>query len=204
MPESEPINSYSELYSTPSLLEGLRNQEADAWDRLYKIWKPLIYNYCIQPKRKLGPDDAEEITQAVLLRIFRGIAGFKRDGAGKRFRYWVWAIVRNEMIDFYKQKSKTQDAIGGSDFQAILESQPAFDEKDIEEHFSPQQILLQAMDLIKPTIKPHNWEAFELNYRDSLSYSEISEVQEREPKAVKQAVNRVRTLLKKMLEGQLD
>jgi hypothetical protein len=106
--------------TSSSLLAGLRNEDGEAWSRLVQIWTPLIYGYC--RKRGFGPDDAEDIVQTVLVKIFNGFSGFERDGVGKRFRYWVMAIVRNEIADFCRRNSHRPPAVGGSEFHLILQN----------------------------------------------------------------------------------
>ena len=189
--------------ATPlSLLEGMRNQDEAAWERLVEIWTPLILRYCL--RRRFSADDADDITQNTLVRIYSGLPGFHRDGAGKKLRYWIMAILRNEIATFCRKNSDQPRAAGGSDCQSILENLPDFEDPSSVDWCAPAQLLCRALEVIQSRIQPKNWEAFQLVEFQRLSNKEAGQKLGMTDDAVRQATSRIRKRLKAELQGMLD
>ena len=171
MPESERASanddSNTQDATASSLLAGLRNQEDSAWCRLVEMWTPLIYGHC--RRRGFVSEDADDITQCVFVRVYSGLPGFERDGLGKRFRYWIMAITRNEIADFCRRNSNAPRATGGSDCRVILENLPALSDESSGDWCQPAQLLSRALDVIQADFQPKNWQAFELVEFEKLS-----------------------------------
>ncbi len=184
-----------------SLLEGLRHNDSDAWARLVDLWTPLIWGYC--RRRGFTQQDAEEITQEVLTRIYKGLSGFERDGAGKRFRFWVMAIVRNEIADFCRRRNGSPAPVGGSDYRGILESIPESDETADSEQFELVKIVARVLEVIRADFQEKNWQAFELVEFRKLSNQEAGEQVGLTANAVRQATYRIRRRIQEELAGTL-
>ena len=61
-----------------SLVSALRRGSDRAWSQLAQIWGRTIYQFC--KSRNLKHEDCEEIVQAVLVKMYRYISQFERDG----------------------------------------------------------------------------------------------------------------------------
>lgn len=196
-----PSNSGSnvENSTSSSLLEGLRNQEGNAWCQLVEMWTPMIYGHC--RRRGFSAEDADDITQCVFARVYSGLPGFERDGVGRRFRYWIAAITRNEIADFCRRNKAAPRAAGGSDCRAILESLPALTDESSADWCQPALILSRALDVIQADFKPENWQAFELVQFKKFSNQEAGEQLGIAPGTVRQATFRIRQRLKETLQG---
>ena len=57
-------------------MERARLKEAEAWDKLVTLYGPLVYRWC--RRWGLQPKDAENVGQEVFLRVFQGLAAFRR------------------------------------------------------------------------------------------------------------------------------
>ncbi len=203
-PEQTPCNgdSGTDESTSSNLLNGLRHREDGAWCRLVEIWTPFIYGHC--RRRGFTPEDADDITQSVFVRVYRGLANFERDGAGKRFRYWIMAIARNEIADFCRRNGDKPQAAGGSDCHAILESLPALDDESSTDWCQPAQLLCRALEVIQGDFQPANWHAFQMIEFEKLPIREVAEKLEMNEGAVRQATFRIRKRLKAELEGMLE
>lgn len=202
-PEELSVNrSHSGEDTASSLLDGLRNDDANAWARLVDLWTPLIYGQC--RRRGLKPNDADDTTQNVLVRVYGGLSGFERDGAGKRFRYWIMAILRNEIAEFCRRGSKHPAAVGGSDYNNILNNISDVDEESQGDWCHPAKIVARALDVIKGDFKEMNWNAFQLVVFKHVSNQEAGERLGMTTNAVRQATFRIRQRLETELEGMLD
>ncbi len=195
------LNSPGEESTSPSLLDGLREEDADAWNRFARIWSPLIYQRC----RRLGchGEAARDISQNVLLSVLKGLAGFRRDGKSFRLRHWVQGIVRRQIANYYRQE-QGHSPVGGSDFQVVLANLPAEGEESSVDWFAPAQILARALDVVENDVEPHNWQAFRMIYFEGFSAKEAAESLGSTPGAVRQATLRIRKKLEAEVDAMLD
>jgi RNA polymerase sigma-70 factor (ECF subfamily) len=175
----------------PSLLEGMRSGDPVAWERLVDIWTPLVYDYC--RRRGFGASEAEDITQNVMLRIYRGVHRFQRDGHSKRLRYWVMAILRNEVAEFCRNNQAATAGNGGSELQEMLVglADPNTDGASDDDVCPPAMILARTLSVIRTDFEPHVWQAFELFKIQGLSARETAAQVEMTENGVRQAALRV-------------
>lgn len=185
-----------------SLLDGLRDEREDAWRRFVELWAPLIYASC--RRRGFSPDDADDISQSVLVRVYKGVSGFQRDGVGKRFRFWISGILRNEIADFCRHRAKLPPAAGGSDYQMILNAVSVAEEESESDCFSAAKLMSRTLELIRQDFQEKNWRAFELVEFEKLSNQEAGDKLGMSANSVRQATFRIRKRLREELEGLLD
>lgn len=173
-----------------SLLHGLREQDDDAWTRLVDMWTPLLFGFC--RSKGFSSVDADDIVQAVMIRVYRGLPKFCRDGKGKRFRFWILTILRNEIADFYKRKANGIGAVGGSDNQIHLGNLADSLKESDSDWFSPARIMTRLLDVIRHDFSEQNWRAFELVHLENHSNKEAAEKLGIKENAVRQATHRIR------------
>jgi RNA polymerase sigma-70 factor (ECF subfamily) len=90
--------------SSSSLLAAVRKQDPHAWLRLVAWIGPFILRWC--RGAHLQEADCDEVSSEVLLRIYRGLAAFRKDRPGDSFRGWVYAITRNCIADLLARHHK--------------------------------------------------------------------------------------------------
>ncbi len=195
---AEPQND-----DTPvSLLDGLRCADEGAWGRFVELWLPSIYGSC--RSRGFSPDDADEIAQSVMVRVYQGLPGFRRDGIGLRFRFWIMKILRNEIADYCRENSGRPIAVGGSEYRVLLHNMSAPESESDSDWFQPAKVVARALDVIKGDFQDKNWQAFELVEFENLSNQEVAERLGMSSNSVRQATFRIRQRLKLELDGMLD
>lgn len=73
--------------------------EQAEWIAAWRIARPQVLGYC---RRSLeNAADAEDVTQQVALRSWRGYAGFRKDAA---FTTWALTIARREVMRFFASR----------------------------------------------------------------------------------------------------
>lgn len=183
-----------------SLLQGMRDGAPEAWERIVDIWTPLLRNYC--QKKGFSATSADDITQNIMLRLYRGIQGFQRDGKGKRLRFWIMAITRNEVAEYCRRNAHHGIAMGGSEHQAQVALLVALDDNDADEEWcGPAVVLSRTMQVIKNDFKPNVWQAFELFKCNQLTAREAAERLNMTENAVRQASLRVCQRLKEEMDS---
>ena len=92
-----------DLETRPSLLVRVRDASDDeAWRRFVGVYGRLILAEC--RRRGLKWDDAEDVAQLVLTRVFRSLRSFDYRPDRGRFRDWLGTVVRNEVRRFQKRQ----------------------------------------------------------------------------------------------------
>ena len=99
-----------------SLLCDLRedNQRDEAWAVFHVRYRDVIFGWCL--RRGLLPDDAEDLTQDVLLKLFQQLPKYRHDPEQRQFRGWLKVVVNNTLIDFWRRQQRRSEspAIGGT------------------------------------------------------------------------------------------
>jgi RNA polymerase sigma factor (sigma-70 family) len=94
------------IYKTRvTLLEKLKDKYDDsAWTDFSLYYRNYLYN--IARRMRLNNDDANEIVQLVLLKVWNKLGGFHYDSEKGRFRGWLCRITGNEIRNFFRANRK--------------------------------------------------------------------------------------------------
>jgi RNA polymerase sigma-70 factor (ECF subfamily) len=143
------------------MLDGLRKNVPQQWDRFVKLCGPLVYEWC--RRASIQEADAADITQEVFKIVAEKIVAFRRDQPGDSFHGWLYGITRHRCQDFFRQSVNRAVAVGGSSFQQQLNH--TSEETDAENEpeclgSDRQRLYLRALDLIKTEFEPQTWQAF--------------------------------------------
>ena len=84
-------------------------------------------------RRVARPEDAEDLTQLVFLRIVEGINGLRDE---QRLTGWLYAMTRNAITDYYRAAARRRE-----DTVEMVPDQPLSDEPDSAEHELAQCLL---------------------------------------------------------------
>ena len=78
------------------LLRRAREGDSRAFDELIERTSPVVFAWM---SRAVGPDAAEDLTQEIYLRAFRGLSGYRGDAPA---RAWLAAIAHNAVKNRYR------------------------------------------------------------------------------------------------------
>src|SRR5437868_1770376 len=101
------------------LLERLKHAkpEAPEWRRLRDIYAPMIRHWLSRLPNL--HDEADDLTQEVLVVLFRELPSFERHRDGS-FRAWLRQITVNRVYAFWKARAKRPLAMGGPETDQLL------------------------------------------------------------------------------------
>jgi RNA polymerase sigma-70 factor (ECF subfamily) len=176
-----------------SLLVRLRADEADAWERLVKLYAPLVYHWC----RKLGlaERDAADVLQDVFQAVAANIAGFHRDRPGDTFRGWLRTIARHKVYDHFRRQGREPAAAGGTAAFHRLAQFPAETTDDDGElpadDDADRRLFRRALELIRSEFTERTWQAFWLVAVEGRSPADAGAELSMRPGAVRVAKSRV-------------
>lgn len=142
-----------------SLLERVRHQNQDAWNRLVYLYTPLIDHWC--HGWGIRATDADDIKQEVFQSVTTGLQSFRRDRPGDTFRGWLRVIAHRKVMDFCRRQQRQPSATGGSDAHRRLLQLPEPEDSDVRD--PPQEVLQlhhRALELVRTQFENHTWQAF--------------------------------------------
>jgi RNA polymerase sigma-70 factor (ECF subfamily) len=142
------------------LLERARSHDAAAWDRLVRLYSPLVERWCRQAT--LQDADAADVGQEVFLAVARGLDDFRRDPAGGTFRGWLRAITRHKIANHWR-RARPGQAAGGSDAYEQFRQLPAAGHEDPSDPATAAEIDVlyrRALDLLATDFEETTWQAF--------------------------------------------
>src|SRR5829696_7420892 len=90
------------METSVSLLDRLAGTPTDAdWQRLFELYQPLLRSWLA--RAGVPAADGDDLTQDVLLVVFREVRGFSHRGSGS-FRAWLRAILANRVRDHFRKR----------------------------------------------------------------------------------------------------
>jgi RNA polymerase sigma-70 factor (ECF subfamily) len=173
--------------SEAELLARCRRGEAEAWDELFDRHYAATGRFVFQLGSDFTREDAEEICQEVFLSVIKNLETFQ---GGSQFQTWLFRIAANKARD-YRERQQAAKRGGG---QAPISLQAEDPETGLTidppaAALAPDAFLMgaeqsglvhQALDQLGEPCR----EIIELRYFGDLSYDEISQNLDLNPKTV--------------------
>lgn len=182
--------------------------EASAWEEILRRHGSRVYNLC---HRFTGnASDAEDLTQEVMLRLYRNLGSFRATQGG--LGTWILAVARNLLIDHYRRgrndrRTTSLDApVGGAaateTARPLAELVPAAGGRPQEAGVWRREVREQ-VERALTHLSPELREAVILRDLEDLDYKEISAVLGAPEGTVKSRINRGRVELARLLRSRL-
>jgi len=180
------VQSYQTL--DDSRLAELAQDDADAFDALYRRHVTAIYRYCYG--RVENEPDAEDLTAQVFLAALESLRRYRGRGS---FPAWLFGIARNKCNDFYRtvyhEPKKVSTSAESSDSHDLSETLADTHAEDPEESLILAGIL-GCVERMVAYLSADRLEALRLRYWGGLSMAEIANVMRRTEAAAKMLVSR--------------
>jgi RNA polymerase sigma-70 factor (ECF subfamily) len=161
MGRAEAASSDSSSVSS-TLLDQLRSGRPEAWERLVRLYSPVIYRWC--RRSGLAAEDAADVLQEVLSAVLLHLPGFHRDGPQDSFGGWLATITRNKVRDHYRRRHGKAAAQGGSTAERQMAEVPQPPEPS-EDCIRPDAesaawLSRGALETIRAEFEVQTWKAF--------------------------------------------
>jgi RNA polymerase sigma-70 factor (ECF subfamily) len=175
----------------PDFLDLLRQQDERAFSRLFRQTRDRIYNTVLRMVR--CPAEAQDITQDVFLRAYRGLARFRGDSS---ITSWLYRIainqVRNRAKYHARRHQRAHDPLDEERHGAARPIPAAVDRPDRKlEAARLEHFLVRALQAMEPDFR----EVVVLRDIEGLSYAEVQQVTGLEMGTVKSRLHRGRAWL---------
>jgi len=106
------------------LVERVRSGDREALERLVQRHQAWIYNIAV--RMVFQPQDAEEVTQEVLVKVITRLASFRGES---RFRTWLYRIVANHVLNMRRRDAEAAAPTFAA-YGAALDGTPDLDLPD--------------------------------------------------------------------------
>jgi RNA polymerase sigma-70 factor, ECF subfamily len=188
-----------------SLLARVQADEPQAWERLVKLYAPLVLHWC--RCRGLQDQDAADVFQEVFQAVVSHVAGFHRDRQGDTFRGWLRIITQNKLRDYFRRRGGEVRGVGGSSAGERLAQLPepsAAEDEFVQEDGGERALFARALDLIRGEFEQRTWAAFWGTAVEGRATKDVAADLAMTPGAVRVAKSRVLHRLRTELGDLMD
>jgi RNA polymerase sigma-70 factor (ECF subfamily) len=187
----------AEASADSQLVERCLAGEETAWEELVRIHTKRVYGICYRFTN--SDTQAQDLTQEVFLRVFKGMKSF-RSGEGS-FTVWLTRLTRNLLIDHYR-RSKLERAT-----DSIEDQLPMLEERTAVESRADGRLAgREASELLQGALarlSPELRETVILRDLEEMEYKEIAVALNVPEGTVKSRLNRGRGELARFLKRHL-
>lgn len=176
----------------------------DAWNQFLDLYGQTIFQFV--RSRGLQDADAADLVQEVFRRVGNAIGRLDYQKAKGGFRAWLFTITRNCLNTHYQKNKRVMptlnDSSPGGGFGNLEGAGDGLDER-WEKEFQ-KQIMLQAIEVIKPATEPNTWAAFEMTAMQNVSADDAGQTLGMSRGAVYVARSRVTSKLRDEVKRLMD
>lgn len=182
-----------------SLLVRLRDRtDSAAWSEFARVYAGVVYSYA--RKRGLQDADAADLMQEVLRAVATGIGKQSYDRSKGSFRGWLYAIVRNKLVNFLESRQRQVQGTGDSASQHRLEGVPNADDISEWDEEYERRAFAWATERVRGEFQPSTWDAFWQTAVEGQSAAAVGGRLQMSPGAVYVAKCRVLARLKQEIQ----
>ncbi|HEY7427534.1 MAG TPA: sigma-70 family RNA polymerase sigma factor [Gemmataceae bacterium] len=199
------VGSSPSTATSRSLLERVKADEPQAWDRLVRLYAPLVFQWC--RGWDLREQDAADVFQEVFQAVATHIGTFRKEREGDTFRGWLRTITRNKVHDHFRRLGREPEGVGGTDAQARLAQLPApspREDSNLSEQRAERGLITHVLDLIRPEFAERTWQAFWRTAIEGGSAPEVAAELSMSAGAVRVAKSRVLQRLREELGDLIE
>ncbi len=169
------------------LIRCCRRGEASAWDELFDRHYAATGRFLFQLAHDFTWEDAEEICQDTFLSVIKNIESFQ---GNCQLQTWIFRIAANKALDYRQRRQAAKR--GGGQITVPLQTAPTENGVKIDPPSAapgPDAVLMstERMALLQAALEQLGGpcrEIIELRYFGDLSYDELSDALDLNPKTV--------------------
>jgi len=176
----------------------------DAWGQFVELYGPMMFRFV--RSRGLQDADAADLVQEVLRRVGDSVGRLDYAKEKGGFRAWLFTITRNCLNTHFEQKKRIQPTGNDTAQLELLQQVPNENETltQLWELEYQRQLMSRAIEIVKPTIEPKTWSAFEMTAIQELTAEQAGEKIRMSRGAVYVARSRVTAKLRAEVERMMD
>src|SRR4051812_30776735 len=169
------------------LLERVKVQDVDAFERLYRIYQPRLARFLIALVQRAQL--VEEVLDDTMMVVWQTAASFR--GTSK-LSTWIFAIAYRKAV---KARARWPEPVADEEWDSRISNDPAPDQE--LEHQRLHDALMAAMNQLSADHRA----VVDLTYFHGMGYREIAEIMSCPVDTVKTRMFHARRKLKRMIAG---
>lgn len=168
--------------------------DAAAFQTLFNTHYGWVFNIALT--HMPTPQDAEEATQDVFIKIWKNLHQWNPEKG--TFRSWINKVARNALIDAQRRYAVQYQKHLGTLNEIEIEAEPTYPppERRLEKHES--QVILE--NLLEQMTKPQHRIAWILHHIEGYTFVEVARILNRSVENVKIWVHRAKLELREMIK----
>ena len=184
-----------------SLLADARRSMPAAWERLVRLYAPLVASWC--RRGGVAEQDVVDVVQDVFSAVFGNLKRFRKERRSDTFRGWLATIARNKVNDHFRRRTDEPSAPGGTEaslrIQQILDPYPPSEPQEGDEDILLDGLLRTALEAIRGEFHERTWKAFWGTVVEGRAAADVAADLEMKPGTVRVAKSRVLLRLRREL-----
>jgi RNA polymerase sigma-70 factor (ECF subfamily) len=186
--------------TSPTMLDGLRQEDREAWGAFLGRYYETILTWCAQSHRPDG--DTAEVSNRVLAKLLKVFPRFRYEPE-KRFRGWLKKVVMNVVRDYDREGSRRPRPVALDDpiFGAIIPRDAGCDALD---EATRERLLAESQRIVaevRGKVRESTWLAFVRTAIGGEPIPAVAEALNMSRPAVTQAKYHVGKLLREAGDG---
>ena len=139
--------SDSQHETSQSLIVRVKADDPEAWERLVKLYSPLVYYWC--QESGLPTADLNDIFQDVFHTLARNINKFRPVKNGS-FRGWLRTLTRNKVSDYFRKVGREPQPQGGTEAFQYLQQFPAAENRQFALGLEDDEVAPESTNSLPP------------------------------------------------------
>ena len=160
--------------------------DISAFEEIYKVFSSMVYTVSLGVTH--DSRDAEEVTQDVFVKVFKGLNRFK---FGSSLGTWIYRITMNTAINIHRSGARRR-TLGMANYDEIKDNIP--DPHDVSKEDMERRHAKESIDRILGKMSPEHRACIVLREIEGLDYHEMSQI-------LRIPLNTVRSRLKRAREA---
>ena len=146
-----------------------------------ELYGDLLYKYTLPRVRDSA--SAEDLVQETFLSALKGLGSFKEETSEKN---WLFTILKNKIIDYYRRKDSNQTIVNLSDIKSVENDlftgeghwveNIVYKDWNISENAAERKELQQIIEKCKNNLRDIQQDVFTLKYLEDVKSEEICKV----------------------------
>lgn len=171
------------------LADRMKKGDERAAAELFDELSGKVFGFCLS--RVGNRETAEDLTQSIFLKLLERIDAF--DSGRGHFVVWFWRLVRNAVIDYYREKKPLPfSSFEDEEVETMAYAEPAV--------ATDTRLAYENLTSFLCRLSGDERQLFEMRYVAELSYREISKILDKSEVSLRVAMSR----LKKKIRGGLN
>jgi RNA polymerase sigma factor (sigma-70 family) len=172
-----------------SLLEAVTASHREAWQAFFHRYAPVIRRWC--RRHSLPPHATDDVSQTLMADMPRKLRTYSRakaDGGSNRFRAWLRAVVRHEVVNHVRGAAQS--------CEPLPTNLAAVDELEDDLTAIHRADVRAVVEAVRRKIQPDTWTIYEEVHLAGRAAQDVADQHGKSVGAVFVAVNRVNRMLR--------